>query len=48
MANRLFELQETKGAFQVKGKISGVESNRFYTEKKTKNNINKLDNMFLS
>ena len=38
MANRLFELQETKGAFQVKGKISGVESNRFYTEKKTKNN----------
>lgn len=38
MANRLFELQETKGTFQVKGKINGVESNRFYTEKKTKNN----------
>lgn len=38
MANRLFELQETKGTFQVKGKISGVESNRFYTEKKAKNN----------
>lgn len=38
MANRLFELPETRGQFQVKGKISGVESSRFYTEKKTKNN----------
>lgn len=38
MANRLFELSETKGSFQCKGKISGVESSRFYTEKKTKNN----------
>jgi hypothetical protein len=37
MANRLFDLQETKGSFQVKGKINGVESSRFYTEKKTKN-----------
>lgn len=37
MANRLFELPETKGTFQVKGKINGVESSRFYTEKKTKN-----------
>lgn len=38
MANRIFELQETKGSFQVKGKINGVESSRYYTEKKTKNN----------
>lgn len=37
MANRLFDLQETKGLFQVKGRINGVESSRFYTEKKTKN-----------
>jgi hypothetical protein len=37
MANRLFDLQETKGSFQVKGIINGVESSRFYTEKKTKN-----------
>ena len=34
---RLFNLPETKGSFQVKGKISGVESSRFYTEKKTSN-----------
>lgn len=38
MANRLFDLPETRGSFQVKGKISGVEKNNFYTEKKTKNN----------
>lgn len=38
MANRLFELQETKGSFQVKGKINGVERDKFYTDKKTKNN----------
>ena len=37
MANRLFDLTETRGQFQVKGKINGVESSRFYTEKKTKN-----------
>lgn len=38
MAERLFDLSETRGSFQVKGRISGVESSRFYTEKKTKNN----------
>ena len=38
MANRIFDLPECRGAFQVKGKINGVESSRFYTEKKTKNN----------
>lgn len=37
MAERIFNLQETKGSYQVKGKISGVDSSRFYTEKKTKN-----------
>lgn len=37
MANRIFELPETRGQFQVKGKINGVESSRFYTEKKTRN-----------
>lgn len=36
MANRLFNLPETKGTFQVKGKINRVESERFYTAKKTK------------
>lgn len=35
MANRIFDLPETKGSFQVKGKISGVEKDRFYTSKKT-------------
>ena len=38
MAKRIFELAETKGTYQVQGKISGVESSRFYTEKKTKSN----------
>ena len=36
MANRIFELPECKGSFQVKGIINGVASNRFYTSKKTK------------
>lgn len=36
MANRIFELQETKGTFQVRGIINGVEKDRFYTDKKTK------------
>ena len=35
MANRIFELQETKGTFQVRGIINGVEKDRFYTSKKT-------------
>lgn len=38
MANRVFELPETRGAFQVKGKINGVEKEKFYTSKKTKTN----------
>ena len=38
MANRIFDLQETRGSFQVKGIVNGVESNRFYTSKKTKTN----------
>lgn len=37
MATRLFDLTETKGSFQVKGKINGVERDKFYTDKKTKN-----------
>lgn len=36
MANRVFELQETKGTFQVRGIVNGVEKERFYTDKKTK------------
>lgn len=36
MANRIFELKETKGTFQVKGIINGTEKDRFYTSKKTK------------
>ena len=35
MANRIFDLQETKGTFQVRGIISGTEKDRFYTNKKT-------------
>lgn len=35
MANRVFELPETKGNFQAKGIVSGVEKERFYTDKKT-------------
>lgn len=36
MANKLFELPQTKGTFQVRGIVSGVEKKNFYTEKKTK------------
>lgn len=36
MAERIFDLQETKGTFQCKGIINGVEKDRFYTNKKTK------------
>lgn len=36
MANRIFDLTETKGTFQCAGIISGVEKDKFYTEKKTK------------
>lgn len=36
MANRIFELPETKGTFQVKGIVNGVERDKFYTSKKTK------------
>ena len=35
---RIHSLPETKGSFQVKGKINGVEKEKFYTEKKTRNN----------
>lgn len=33
---RIFELQETRGSFQVKGLVTGVEKERFYTSKATK------------
>lgn len=35
--NRLFDLPQTRGSFQLKGKVLGVEKENFYTEKKTKN-----------
>ena len=38
MANRIFDLPETKGTFQVKGIINGVAKEKFYTSKKTKSN----------
>ena len=38
MANRIFDLQETKGTFQVRGIINGTEKDRFYTSKKTSTN----------
>lgn len=37
MANRIFDLQETKGTFQVRGVVNGTARNNFYTAKKTKN-----------
>ena len=36
MANRIFDLPETRGTFQVRGIINGVDKERFYTDKKTK------------
>ena len=33
---RIFELQETKGSFQVKGLVNGVDKEKFYTSKPTK------------
>lgn len=36
MANRLFELPETKGVFQIVGIVNGVENGKFYSVKKTK------------
>ena len=38
MANRIFDLPETRGTFQVKGIINGTGKEKFYTSKKTKNN----------
>lgn len=34
---RIFNLPQTRGSFQLKGKVSGVEKDNFFTEKKTKN-----------
>ena len=36
MAERLFDLPETKGSFQLKGVVSGTDSSRFFTEKEIK------------
>ena len=33
---RIFELQETKGSFQLKGLVKGVDKEKFYTSKMTK------------
>lgn len=35
-SKRLFDLPQTRGAFAVRGLVNGVESQNFYTEKKTK------------
>jgi hypothetical protein len=35
---RLFDLPETKGAFQLKGKVNGTKKDGFYKEIKTKSN----------
>lgn len=45
MAERLFELPETKGQFQLAGIVSGTESNRFYDERPLKSNPNKMMRM---
>ena len=36
MATRLFDLQETKGIFQLKGIVTGHDKDTFYKESKTK------------
>lgn len=36
MAERIFNLPETKGIFQVRGNVNGVAKERFYTSKTTK------------
>ena len=38
MANTKHGLQETKGMFQLRGLVTGVEKGNFYTEKKTRTN----------
>ena len=38
MANRIINLPETKGQFQVKGIVSGKDKGIFFVEKKAKNN----------
>ncbi len=38
MANRIFDLPETKGSFQLKGIVNGTEKDNFYKEIKTKSN----------
>lgn len=35
--DRIFSLPQTRGSFQIKGKISGTEKSNFFTEKATKN-----------
>ena len=35
---RIFDLPQTKGEFQIRGNASGVLKNNFFTSKKTKNN----------
>ena len=38
MASKSLDLQQTKGAFQIKGKVIGVSKDSFYKEIKTKTN----------
>lgn len=38
MANRIFDLPETKGSFQLKGIVNGTQKDNFYKEIKTKSN----------
>ena len=40
MANRIFDLPQQRGQFQMRGVVSGVQRNNFYQEKKTKNGGN--------
>ena len=36
MANKMFDFPQTKGSFQVRGIVNGVEKDSFYIEKQTK------------
>ena len=36
MANRLFDLNETKGTFRIRGIVTGMERDGSYSDKKTK------------
>ena len=37
MADRIFNLPQTRGSFEMAGKVTGTQRSNFYNEKETKN-----------